>query len=223
MLVNDMYSLKTPSSYLNYIFFSFRDNSWRGLPPTENYYNMNMVKIYESVQKVDSKSIINVFYLDKIEYKHFKTLFYVERRRKVNLPDFVSMRDGFHYVSKKFKEFIEAVDPSVHHFWKIDLEENGKAVEDYYRMQIGRIVNYKGSDSTHYTSELREVFIKSLRSEDVDKTIFLLPFFSIKGDIETVYVSDQSKEKMLEKKFVGIWDVDSKYSDSLGSCFNKIS
>ncbi len=184
---------------------------------------MNMVKINESSQKVYSKSLINVFYLDKVEYKHFKTLFYVERRRKVNLPDFVSMRDGFHYVSKKFKEFIEAVDPGVHHFWKIDLEEDGKSVDDYYRMQIGRFVNYKGSDSTHYTSELREIFVKNLRLEDIDKSIILLPFFSIKGDVETIYVSDQYKGKIIKKGFVGIWDVDSKYNDQLGSCFNEIS
>ena len=219
-----MYSLSTPSSYLNYVFFSYRDKkSWCGLPPTEDYYYMNLFKIDESAERIDSKSRTNVFYIDKVEYEHFKTLFYVERRRKVDLPDFVSMRDGFHYVSKKFKEYIEAVDPGVHHFWKINLEEDGEAVDDYFRMQIGRFVDYEGSESTHYTSELREIFIQNLRSEDIEKSIFLLPFFSIKGDMKTIYVSDQYKEKIIKKGFVGIWDMDSKLNDSLGSCFNKIS
>lgn len=219
-----MYSLLTPSLLFEMVSIDGIQKDYQSIPLKDRpgFFARSSFKNPENkVKKIEN---IKISILKKKEPRFIDIPYEIKYKTTSKTPDLIIKPEGFHYVSKAFKNFIEEVDPSTHFFWKVDVSNLNPGDSDIYIMQIGRVVSIAEiSDENSCDKEERELKrilnIKNQRSRQIED----IAIFSTKNLMGTIFISNKIKEKMVEASFNTVWDVDSDKNESIGECLKNIS
>lgn len=195
-----MYLITTPSTFIHHVNFHEDSEQILKTPlmdrPRHNYRRITR----EQSVDINKSTNLGVSYIKKHTPKFIDNLFHVDRRDNARLPDLFLKVYGYHFVSKRFKEIIEKIDPGTHLFWKINLQENNDVIDDYFLMQSGRLVNFEGFSEGITDFNLVDIFNNNVKEGRFDKDFLeSMPMFSIKGVYDYLFISDDFKEEIFKK------------------------
>jgi len=164
-----------------------------------------------------------VIYLERQGFNFMEHPLQIKYCKGNQVPDVFTLIDGYHLVSEKFKRVVESIDAGIHNFWGVSLSLEGKLIEGFYYMQIGRVLDLEGfDDSGTDTKTLKLYSERILSSDNVKNVLDRCPLFSLKGITRGFVISEAVLAALGENDFYGFWQDGSVSEKKYGSLFQKL-
>lgn len=219
-----MYSLETPSPFFNLASIDGVQEDYLKIPLKDRPRFFFRRSIKNPNNKIKFIENIKITTIEKAAPLFIDIPYEIKLSAPEETPDLITKPEGFHYVSKKLKDIIEKEDPNTHLFWRININNTNNKNLEVYLMQVGRIINIDSiSDEGSLGEEKTELKRILTRNTEKAKKIEQIPIFTTKRLKGQMFISNKIKQELIEASLNGIWGINSKKSEILGECFEKIS
>lgn len=164
-----------------------------------------------------------VIYLERQGFDFMEYPLQIKFCKGNKVPDVFTLIDGYHLVSEKFKGVVESIDPEVHNFWRVSLCLDGRLIEGFYYMQVGRVLDLEDLDDSGVDTRTLNLYSERILSSDnVQGVLDGYPLFSLKGITRGFVISDAVLTTLGENDFYGFWEDGSVSEKKYGSLYRKI-